>query len=99
VRALEESKQDEFFQLSVARPDMCTKDRGGRHGSGSGAWPSPGETLMVGIFQSNSITVRELDKRRGRERGAGIYPRAARCHFLLQFLSTFGTFPLWFFAP
>ena len=28
VRALDEKKQEEFFSLSVGRPELCTRDRG-----------------------------------------------------------------------
>ena len=63
VRSLPEDKQEDFFQLSIARfivfenkhfdieekqpmnrPAICTKDRT--------------ESMMMGIFQTNSITIR-----------------------------------------
>ena len=28
VRALDEDDQEKFFSLSIARPDLCTKDHG-----------------------------------------------------------------------
>jgi len=64
VRALQEEKLEEFFQLAIARPDICTKDRT--------------ESMMMGIFQTNSITIRELDKLKGKELGAAVYPKASR---------------------
>jgi len=64
VRSLPEDKQEDFFQLSIARPAICTKDRT--------------ESMMMGIFQTNSITIRELDKLKGKELGAAVYPKASR---------------------
>jgi len=64
VRALPEEKVEDFFQLSIARPEICTKDRT--------------ESMMMGIFQTNSIIIRELDKLKGKELGAAVYPKASR---------------------
>ena len=80
--------------MFYTRPDICTKDRT--------------ESMMMGIFQTNSITirqemndeehflflqskertktwamviviiVRELDKLKGKELGAAVYPKASR---------------------
>lgn len=64
VRALDEKKQEEFFSLSVGRPELCTRDRG--------------ETVMMGIFQCSSIPVREMDKLKGRDLGSALYTTSAR---------------------
>ena len=39
---------------------------------------SSGETVMMGIFQCNSIPVREMDKLKGRDLGAALYTTSAR---------------------
>lgn len=44
---------------------------------------------MMGIFQTNSIPVRELDKLKGRELGAALYPQAARWQWVSDVPPTF----------
>ena len=64
VAALGEDRQDQFFSLHIARPDLVTKDRG--------------DLRMMGIYQANSITIRDLDKLKGRDLGTGVFPLASR---------------------
>ena len=64
VAALEEDRRDLFFSLHIARPDLVTKDRG--------------ELRMMGIYQANSLTIREQDKLKGRELGTGVFPLTSR---------------------
>ena len=46
VRKLEEEKQEDFFNLSVARPELCSART---------------EATMMAIFHSNSTPIRFLD--------------------------------------
>ena len=64
VAALGEEGQDQFFSLHIARPDLVTKDRG--------------DLRMMGIYQANSLTIRDLDKLKGRDLGTGVFPLASR---------------------
>ena len=64
VAALEEDRQDQFFSLHIARPDLVTKDRG--------------DLRMMGIYQANSLTIRDQDKLKGRDLGTGVFPLTSR---------------------
>ena len=64
VAALEEDKQDQFFSLHIARPELVTKDRG--------------DLRMMGIYQANSLTIRDQDKLKGRDLGSGVFCLTSR---------------------
>ena len=64
VAALEEDRQDQFFSLHIARPDLVTKDRG--------------DLRMMGIYQANALTIRDQDKLKGRDLGTGVFPLTSR---------------------
>merc|ERR1712129_140388 len=53
----------DFFNLSVARPELCSART---------------EATMMAIFHSNSTPIRELDKLKGRDLGSALYSTVAR---------------------
>jgi len=64
VKSLDEDKIEDFYSLGIARPELCTKDRG--------------DLRMMGIFQTNAISIREFDKLKGKDLGAAVYKNASR---------------------
>eukprot|EP00090_Calanus_glacialis_P035188 TRINITY_DN60124_c0_g1_i1.p1 TRINITY_DN60124_c0_g1~~TRINITY_DN60124_c0_g1_i1.p1 ORF type:complete len:336 (-),score=82.17 TRINITY_DN60124_c0_g1_i1:45-1052(-) len=64
VKSLDEDRQEDFYSLGISRPELCTKDRG--------------DLRMMGIFQTNSIPIREYDKLKGKDLGAAVYKYASR---------------------
>lgn len=64
VKSLDEDKVEGFYSLSIARPELCTKDRG--------------DLRMMGIFQSNSIPIRECDKLKGKDLGTAVFRNICR---------------------
>ena len=60
VRALDEDRQDEFFSLHIARPELSSKDRG--------------DLRMMAVYQTNSLVLRERDKLKGKHLGTAVFP-------------------------
>ena len=64
VASLEEEVRDQFYELCVARPQLCTK--------------GPGDSRMFGIFQANSVEIKDLDKKNAKTLGAAIFLSISR---------------------
>ena len=64
VRALDEDRQDEFFSLHIARPELSSKDRG--------------DLRMMAVYQTNSLVLRERDKLKGKHLGTAVFPVTSR---------------------
>ena len=64
VRTLDEDRQEEFFSLHIARPELSSKDRG--------------ELRMMAVYQANAVTIKELDKLKGKYLGTAVFPVISR---------------------
>jgi hypothetical protein len=97
VRALDEDDQERFFSLSIARPDLCTKDHGGKLILNSFLKDNlkiiifyAGDTRMMGIFHTNAIALKQLDKMKAKDLGkaipSGYFQKLKKKYFVLFFV-------------
>lgn len=64
VMKLEEEQRDAFYELALARPELCTK--------------GPGDSKLFGVFQANSIELTDLDRKKTKTLGAALFLNISR---------------------
>jgi len=64
VSKLEEEVRDDFYELAIARPELCTK--------------GPGDSKLFGVFQANSIELTDLDRKKTKSLGAALFLTISR---------------------
>jgi len=64
VKSLSEDDRDLFNSLNIARPEICGKNQG--------------DIRNMGIFHTNAITLKQMDKTVARSIGAAVFPNIAR---------------------